>query len=106
MFLRARKYTLVLAVIAGVVAIPAAVLRLIAWAWGTSWDVADIWGMIQWTSIFVLTLTIPVSCVWMVIAVVKKQWRALGILVAALMIPVLAWIAGFLTNFNVWIQDD
>jgi hypothetical protein len=101
MFLPARKYTVVLAVIAGFVAIPAAVLRLISWTWGTSWELADIWGTIQWASIFALALTLPVSCVWMIIALVKKQWKALVILVAALMIPVLAWIAGALTNFKI-----
>ena len=101
MFLPARKYAVVLAVIAVSVAIPAAVLRLIASLWGTSWNLADIWGMFQWASIFALTLTIPVSCVWMIIAVVKKQWKALGILVAALVVPVLAWIAGALINFKI-----
>jgi len=101
MFLPARKYTLVLAVVAVSVALPAAVLRLISWTWGTSWAVADMWGMIQWASIFALTLTMPVSCVWMVIAAAKKQWKALGILVAALIIPALSWIAGALTNFKI-----
>jgi hypothetical protein len=37
----------------------------------------------------------------MIIAIAKKQWMALVILVAALMIPVLAWIAGALTNFKI-----
>jgi hypothetical protein len=101
MFLPARKYTVVLAVIASSVAIPAAMLRLISSIWGTSWDLADIWGMIQWASIFALTLTIPVSCVWVVIAVGKKEWKTLGILVVALIIPVLAWVAGALTNFKI-----
>jgi hypothetical protein len=101
MFLPARTYAVVLAVIAVFVAIPAAVLRLTASLWGTSWDLADMGGMFQWASIFALTLTIPVSCVWMIIAVMKKAWKALGMLVAALIIPVLAWIAGALTNFKI-----
>jgi len=101
MFLPARKYTVVLAVIAGSVALPAAVLRLISWTWGTSWAVADIWGMIQWASIFALSLTLPVTCVWMIISVVKRQWKTLGILAVAVTIPVLAWIAGALTNFRI-----
>jgi hypothetical protein len=101
MFHPARKYTVVLALIAGSVAILAAVFRLISWTWGTSWDVADIWGMVQWASIFALTLTLPVSCVWMIISAFKKEWKTLGILVVAVMIPVLAWIAGALTNFKI-----
>jgi hypothetical protein len=101
MILPARKYTVVLAVVAGSVAIPAAVVRLVSWAWGTSWAVADTWGMIQWASIFALTLTLPVSCVWMIIALVKKEGKALTVLMAAILIPVLAWIAGALTNFRI-----
>ena len=101
MFHPARKYTLVLAVIAAAVAVPAAVLRLISWIWGTPWNLADVWGMIQWVSIFALTLTMPVSCVWLITAALKKQWRALGILGVAVIIPVLAWIAGALTNFKI-----
>jgi len=101
MFLPARRYTSVLAVIAASVAIPAAALRLLAYTWGTSWELADIWGMIQWASVFALVLTIPVSGVWMILAAMKKQWKALGILAGALMIPVLARIAGVLTNFRI-----
>src|SRR5262245_33005172 len=101
MFRAARKYTLVLALIAGSVAMLAAVFRLIAWAWGTSWDVADVWGMVQWASIFALALTLPASCVWMIISAFKKDWKTLGILVVAVIIPVLAGIAGALTNFKI-----
>jgi hypothetical protein len=101
MFLPARNYTIILAIIAGSVAILAAVFRLISWTWGTSWGVADTWGMIQWASVFLLTLTMPLSFVWMIISALKKEWKTLGILIIAMTIPVLAWIAGALTNFKI-----
>jgi hypothetical protein len=94
-YLPARKYALILAAIMGSVAIPAALLRL------TPWEFADTWGRIQWASIFLLTLTLPVSFGWLIVAAFKKQWKAVQILVAALLIPVLAWIAGMSTNFKI-----
>jgi hypothetical protein len=101
MFVAARRYTVVLAVIAASGAIPAAALRLVSLSWGTSWGLADTWGMIQWASIFLLMLTLPASFVWLIMAVVKQRWDSLWLLLVAFWIPLLAFFVGGLTNFKI-----
>ena len=96
MTIPARRYSQSLAAAFAVVAIPAAVFRLIA-----SKDVADMWGVVQWISVGLLWFTTPVSLVWWIIAVRKKEPSARRYLVWALAVPVFAAFAATLINFRV-----
>lgn len=48
-----------------------------------------------------LSLTLPVSLIWGIIAAVEKEWKAGGYLALALFVPLLAMFAALVINFKV-----